>query len=491
MRRLGREGEGAGEAGAAAVVVREEGEGAALERDELRGDAEAEADRRLAACRGVREAGEGREDVGGEGVGDAGAGVLDRERPVGADFDAHRSALGRELDGVGDEVVEHLPRARRVGADADLVAGGVEGERLPLGGGASAVRGGDVAREGDEVDRLGAHAERAALHERGVEHAVDELARVARDGSDDRGELGLDGAVGEHVAQGVGVALHGGEGAAEVVRGHPHDMVQARRRLHEPLAGGEEAEFVGGDAGEVAQELRLGGGEAARLGGDHADGAEGVAVGRAQRRTGVEANAPVGGDERVVGEAHVERGVLDDEHVAVRHHVRAEREVARQHFGHVGDAREERLHVFLDDCHERLGRADHGGGHAGDAGEALVAGVVRAEPLGQGSGGDGAQPGGLLVRRQRQRRRGGTGEGRRPPAKGRTLHGHRRGDEGSEGQRRDVPTPPQHRPLRAGFQSIATSSSHLARHRRATTRSRRASGAASTGARQRCGRGGS
>jgi hypothetical protein len=50
----------------------------------------------------------------------------------------------------------------------------------------------------------------------------------------------------------------------------------------------------------------------ARLGVDHAQGAEVVALGVGQHRAGVEADVRIAGDQRIVDEARVQRGVLDN-----------------------------------------------------------------------------------------------------------------------------------------------------------------------------------
>ena len=77
------------------------------------------------------------------------------------------------------------------------------------------------------------------------------------------------------------------------------------------------------------ERAQLVGGEHTRYGIENTDRAERVAVGGDDRRAGIEADARLAGDQRVVVKARIERRVFDDEHRALGHdRMGAERQVA-------------------------------------------------------------------------------------------------------------------------------------------------------------------
>lgn len=70
--------------------------------------------------------------------------------------------------------------------------------------------------------------------------------------------------------------------------------------------------------------------EMARLAVDHAECTDRVAVGHRERRAGIEADVEILGDQRIVGEPAVVRGVLHDEDLVVEDGMGAEGDVAQR-----------------------------------------------------------------------------------------------------------------------------------------------------------------
>jgi hypothetical protein len=86
---------------------------------------------------------------------------------------------------------------------------------------------------------------------------------------------------------------------------------------------------------------------------DHADRAHGATVRCDDRRTGIEADVGIAGDERVVGKALVFTGVPHDEHAVVEDRVRAEGDFARR-LAHIeADDGLEPLPIRIDEADDR------------------------------------------------------------------------------------------------------------------------------------------
>jgi hypothetical protein len=107
---------------------------------------------------------------------------------------------------------------------------------------------------------------------------------------------------------------------------------------------------------EHAQRVQLLRGQLARDAVDDAERAQRVAVFGDERRARVEADAGIGGDERVVAEALVAPRVRDDEQAGLPDGVRAEGRLARRLGDVQPDARLEPLAVVIDEADQGDGR---------------------------------------------------------------------------------------------------------------------------------------
>ena len=85
----------------------------------------------------------------------------------------------------------------------------------------------------------------------------------------------------------------------------------------------------------------------------HAQGAERVAFGGDQRRAGVKTDVRVAGDQRIIGEALVARGVGHDEQIRLVNRVAAEGNVARCFSGVEPDPRLEPLALLVHQRNQR------------------------------------------------------------------------------------------------------------------------------------------
>ncbi len=108
--------------------------------------------------------------------------------------------------------------------------------------------------------------------------------------------------------------------------------------------------------------------ELARRAVDHAQRAQALAAGQHQRRAGVEADAGLAGDQRVVGEARIGARVGHGHHIALEDGVGAERKVARRLL-HAGQAEVglEPLALVVNQADQRDRRAGDLRGQAGEA----------------------------------------------------------------------------------------------------------------------------
>ena len=128
------------------------------------------------------------------------------------------------------------------------------------------------------------------------------------------------------------------------------------------LRRGVGAQQAFGDGGEIAQRGKVARREMAGLGVDDAEGAEGrqrvgiAVMMRAQRHTGIEADMGFALHERIVGEARIGAGILDQEQIIFMDGVRAEGLVAGR-FAHLAHAlgRLEPLAVLVHQRHQRDG----------------------------------------------------------------------------------------------------------------------------------------
>jgi hypothetical protein len=83
-------------------------------------------------------------------------------------------------------------------------------------------------------------------------------------------------------------------------------------------------QFVGDDGGQVAQRGLVLGSELARPAVHHAERAEPAAIRRGQWHAGVETDHRLAGDQRIVQEARIDRGVLDHHHAVLADRMAAE-----------------------------------------------------------------------------------------------------------------------------------------------------------------------
>jgi hypothetical protein len=143
-------------------------------------------------------------------------------------------------------------------------------------------------------------------------------------------------------------------------------------------------EQVGNLAAEDAQRGELQIGQMAGLAVEHAETAERGAFGGEERGAGVKADAVLGGDEWVVGETEVTRGVGHDHEVErLVEGVGAEGLVARRLLRLHADAGLEPLAVAVDDGHESDGSAADLRGELGEIVETLIGSTVENVVFGE------------------------------------------------------------------------------------------------------------